>query len=129
MIYFILHPERPEELSPKAAKAWSRSRYVWEARYGVGPEETDHTHLGYFGLVPLEYLTPRGYWWFALGDARPSREVMRAAKTLFAELNAKLGWETYAHTEVRFPARGRFARAFGFRLLGADDKTLYFRRS
>lgn len=129
MIYFELCGEKPEGLQEKATQAWDQSAYVWRAAYGSSHDASDHTHLGYFGLVPLDLLTQRGYWWFELGDGRPSREVMREAKEMFSRLNDLLGWETYAHTEVKNPAAYRFARAFGFRYLGTANNTTYLGRT
>lgn len=109
----------------KAEEAWDRSVYVWRAWYGhLTPYDS---HIAFLGLVPLDFITKRGYWWIELADPAPSRSILREAKLLFPTLEEALGWETFAHTEVGNPKAARFAEFFGFRLMGQHADTLYFK--
>jgi len=117
--------EKPPGLKEKAAEAWDRSVYVWGAWYGsLTPYDN---HIAFLGLVPLDFLTKRGYWWIELADPAPSRAILRDAKQLFPALEQALGWETYAHTEVSNVKARRFAEFFGFRLIGQAENALYFK--
>ena len=117
--------EQPEGLQTKAAEAWGRSVYVWKAWYGsLTPYDN---HIAFLGLVPLDFLTKRGYWWIELADPAPSRSILREAKQLFPVLDEALGWETFAHTEVNNLKARRFAEFFGFRLFGQAENTFYFK--
>ena len=125
MIWLESIKERPQDLRTKADEAWGRSVYVWKAWYGsLTPYDS---HIAFLGLVPLDFITKRGYWWIELTDPAPSRAILREAKMLFPEFDAALGWETFAHTEVSNPKAARFAEFFGFRLMGQNDNTLYFK--
>lgn len=127
MIFFEPFPTRPQELDGKAARMWEDSVYVWKVRYGSGDDPNNHIDLAYLGLAPLDILTCRGYWWLdpIIEQERVTRAMLRDAKLAFRTLEAGLGWTTYAHTEVRLPHTGRFARFFNFRSLGTNDGQEY----
>lgn len=127
MINLILSPEKPAQLEKKAEEAWNRSLYVWEARYGSVPGEQDH--IAYLGLVPLDYVTKIGYWWFQLDTDKVTRGMLREAKEVFALLNERLDWTTYAHTEVKNKKATKFATFFDFVLLRKMNEQNYLKRS
>lgn len=122
MILFDPLDERPADLEPKGAQAWDASYLRWQVvHHSEGA-------LAYLGLVPLDLMNRRGYWWMQALAGSPPRAVLREAKRAFALFDASLGWTTYAHTEVAKPQNSRFALFFGFRHLGTSEGQSYFER-
>lgn len=116
-----------EGLEPKAQEAWAKSVYVWDAWYGS--YDNRMSHIAYLGLVPLDFISKTGYWWFQLETEGVTRGMLRDAKEVFAILEERLGWTTYAHTEVKNKKATRFAEFFQFHIIKTLDGQHYHKRT
>jgi hypothetical protein len=104
----------PSNLQEKPASQVNRSLFLWKMLYVSGNEAKNHTTLGYFGLVPVDYLSRVGYLWLAPQTKTPSRKMMQEAKIAFTSFSNLLPWTTYVYTELNNKRNRRFAEFMGY---------------
>lgn len=127
MIVFHEIKELPSPPEGKAEDTVSRSLCLWSVTYVPLNETKDHITLGYFGLIPLDYLARTGYIWLMPADPAP-RKALQEAKHAFQSFLARLPWQTYAYTEVAKKGNRRFAEFMGYRHAITADGYHFFER-
>lgn len=87
---------------------------ICQVLYVPRNEARSHTVLGYFGLVPVDYLARVAYIWLAPAVDQPSRKMLQEAKVAFTGFCNLLTWTTYAYTELNNRRNFRFASFMGY---------------